>query len=238
MNRLLPAAQAAYTRLHKADAGCLQASQAAHLLRAGFQFDPAEFNLTANDVEQAQEHTDRILHTATAALFPFEEAGRTRLADTVQLLHLCQAVTVLPDAQRLEEEARKLVWVLSRLEPVFESLLELRRDCAALDILLQYRRRQVSADNLAATLDDLCAGIQERINSIQEQTGQIRYPFNHPAGQILVSQYLRNTEFHADPSELVLREGRSHVEKSVVLHQRLLGGLVLICEEVEHHAIP
>jgi hypothetical protein len=116
-------------------------------------------------------------------------------------------------------------------------LLELRKDCAALDTLLQYRRRKLSADNLAATLDELSAGIQERINSIQQQTESIRYPFEHPAGQIFVSQYFRNTEYHADPFELILREGNSHVEKSVALHQRLLGGLVAICEEVERHAI-
>jgi hypothetical protein len=237
MDRLLPAAQAAYARLHEADARFLQAAQAAHLLQAGFPFDPADFNLAGNDPEAAQMETTRVLRSANAALHPFEEAARLRLADTVQLLHLCQAVTVIPDAQRLEADAREWVWVLSRLQPVFEPLLELRKDCAALDILLQYRRRRVSADNLAATLEDLSAGIQERINAIQQQTESIRYPFEHPAGQIFVSQYLRNTQYHADPFELILREGNSHVEKSVALHQRLLGGLVVICEEVERHAV-
>ena len=237
MERLLPAAQAAYVRLHEADARFLQASQAAHLLQAGFQFDPADFNLAGNDPELAQTETAGALRSANADLQPFEDAARSRLADTVQLLHLCQAVTVIPDAQQLEADAREWVWVLSRLEPVFEPLLELRQDCAALDMLLQYHRRQMSADNLAATLDELSAGIQERINSIQRQTESIRYPFEHPAGQIFVSQYFRNTEFHSDPFELALREGNSLVEKSVALHQRLLGGLVVICEEVERHTV-
>jgi hypothetical protein len=103
-------------------------------------------------------------------------------------------------------------------------------------MLLQYRRRQASADNLAPTLEDLCAGIQEHINSIQQLTEQVRYPFEHSAGPIFVSHYLRNTEYHADPFELTLREGNCHVEKSVALHQRLLANLVLICEEVERRA--
>ena len=100
-------------------------------------------------------------------------------------------------------------------------------------MLLRYRRRQPAADNITPALENLCAGIQERINSIQELTAQIRYPFEHPVGQIMVGQYLRNTEYHANAFELTLREGNSHVGKSVVLHQRLLARLVLICEQVE-----
>ena len=149
----------------------------------------------------------------------------------MQLLLLCQSTTVIPDCRRLAEEARQLVWVLSRLAPVFEPLLELRKDCAALDALLRYRRRQHSADNVTPALEDLCAGIQERVNAIQQLTGQIRYPFEHAAGQVMVSQYLRNTEYHADPFELVLVACNCHVSKSMVLHQRLLALLVLICEQ-------
>ncbi len=237
MERLLPAAQAAYTKLHDADACALQACQAAHLLRAGFQFDPADFKLGAHDPEQAEAEARRAMDSASIALSPFEEAARSRLADTVQLLRLCQSITIIPDGRRLEEEARQQVWVLSRLSLIHEPLLELRKDCAALDILLQYCRRQASADNLMPTLENLCAGIQERINSIQQQTEQIRYPFEHPAGQIFVSQYLRNTEYHADPFELTLREGNRHIERSIALHQRLLANLVLICEEVERHVL-
>jgi hypothetical protein len=237
MERLLPEAQAAYPQLHEADARVLHAWQAAHLLRAGFQFDPADFKLLATDLEHAQAEAERGLRSASSLLFPFEEAARNRLADTVQLLRLCQSITIIPDGRRLEEESRQQVWVLSRLGPAFEPLLELRMDCAALDILLKYRRLQPAADNLTPTLEDLCAGIQERINSIQELTQQIRYPFEHPSGQIFVSQYLRNTEYHADPFELALREGNCHVEKSVLLHQRLLANLVQICEEVERHVL-
>lgn len=237
MERLLPVAQTAYAQLHDADARVLQASQAAHLLRAGFQFDPADFKLAAGDPEPALAEAERALDSANAALLPFEEAARARLAETVQLLRLCQSITIIPEGRRLEEEARQNVWVLSRLSPIHEPLLELRKDCATLDMLLQYRRRHASADNLDATLEDLCAGIQERINSIQQLTEQIRYPFEHPAGQIFVSQYLRNTEYHADPCELTLREGNHHVAKSVALHQRLLANLVSICEEVERHVL-
>ena len=123
MGRRLAEAQAAYAAIHEADARALQAGQAAHLLRAGFQFDPADFRLAAHDTELAQTEAERALRLANAALFHFEEAGRTRLADTVQVLHLCQSTTVIPDVRRLGEEARQLVWVLSRLAPVFEPLL-------------------------------------------------------------------------------------------------------------------
>lgn len=237
MDRLMPAAQTAYTRLHEADARFLQAHQAARLLEAGFQFDPADFQLTTDELEHAIAQTAEALRAANAGMFPFEDAARTRLGDTIQLLRLCQAITLIPDARRLDDEARQWVWVLSRLETVFEPLLELRKDCAALDMLLQYRRRQPSADNLAATLENLCADIQERVNAIQQLTESTRYPFAHPAGEIFVSQYLRNTEFCPDPFELALREGNRHVEKAIALHQRLLTALVAICENVERHVL-
>jgi len=126
-----------------------------------------------------------------------------------------------------------MIHVLLRLEKTFEALPALRADCAALEILLSYRQNQPAADNATTVIENLCTAVQQRVNDLQEQTRQMRYPFQKPAEQMLVGDYLRNKEYHADPCELLLREGKSHAEKLLNLHHRLLGNLVVICENVE-----
>ena len=170
---------------------------------------------------------------ADAQLQTFETAGKTRLLDTVQILRSPQVTALIPNAAKLHDEAREIIWILSRLSDTFEPLLELRKDCATLEVLLHYRRSQPAADNVTAALENLSTGIQERVNAIQELTAQIRYPFHHATEQVMVSEYARNKEYQADPFELTLREGKSHTEKLLNLHSRLLGNLVLICETVE-----
>jgi type VI protein secretion system component VasK len=101
---------------------------------------------------------------------------------------------------------------------------------------LSYRRSQTTAGNATATLENLCAGIQERVNAINEQAAQMRHPFAGATERALVSDYARNKEYHADAFELALREGRSYSEKLLNLYCRALARLVTICETVERIA--
>jgi hypothetical protein len=211
----------------------LTTSRAYHLLQAGFPFNPADLGLADFDTAPMQADAWQRLQTAEATLKQFEESARTRLADAIQLLRLPQVITPLPEAPQLREEARNMIWVLSRLDDVFPVLLELRRDCAALEALLRYRGEGHAADNLAFTFENLGIAMQERINQIQEKTSQIRYPFHHGDGEVFVSTHARNKEYHSDPMELALREGTSPVEKLIALYYRLLSRLVSIAEEVE-----
>jgi hypothetical protein len=233
MEALLPAAQKAFEEFNHAETRRWQARQAAQLLEAGFQFDPAEFGLADADAETVQTEARESLRAADAVLRTFETAAQGRLTNAVQLLRLPQVAAKIPNAAKLQDEAREMIFVLSRLGDFFELLLELREDCAVLEVLLLHRRSQPGADNLGAVLDSLATGIQERVNAIQEHARQVRYPFPDATEQTLLSDYARNKEYHADPFELALREGRSHFEKLSNLYCRILSRLVMICEEVE-----
>jgi Zn-dependent protease with chaperone function len=237
MEESLPAAQAALAEYVESDIRFLYAGEAAQLMGAGFHFDPADFALADNETLLAQADAIAAMQAADAILQPFEAAGKARLTDTVQLLRLPAVAALVPDAVKLQDEARQMIWVLSRLENSFAPLQELRRDCDTLEILLQYRRDQPVADNVTPVLESLCTGIQDRVNTLQEQTAQMRYPFHHATEEVMVNAYARNKEYHADPFELALREGRSHVEKLSDLYCRLLGKLVVICETVESAVI-
>jgi Zn-dependent protease with chaperone function len=233
MEESLPAARDAFAEFNHAESRRSQARQAAQLLDAGFQFDPAEFGLADTDTDTAQAGAEEPRGAADAVLRKFEAAAQCRLTDAVQLLRLPQVAAKIPNAAKLQDEAREMIFVLSRLGDFFEPLLELREDCAALELLLLHRRSQPAADNIGAVLDDIATAIQQRVNAIQEQARQVRYPFPHATERALLSDYARNKEYNADPFELALREGRSHVEKLLNLYCRILSWLVMICEEVE-----
>jgi Zn-dependent protease with chaperone function len=215
-----------------------QAEQAAQMLQAGFQFEPAEFGLPEDDFDVAQAEAQAALQSLDAELEPFETAGKTRLTDSIQLLRLPEFSAHIPDAAKLQDEARAMIWVLSRLGDVFEPLLELRKLCATLEAVFVYRRNQPAAENVAPVVENLCTEIQERVNIIQEKTSQIRYPFHHATEQVMVNEYARNKSYHSDPVELALREGQSHSEKLLNLYVRLLASLIVIGEEVERRVAP
>lgn len=236
MEKSLPTAREALAEFTCASTRRLQARQAAQLLEAGFHFDPAEFGLADVDAAQAETEADETLRAADPVLREFESAAQTRLADAVQLLRLPQIAAKFPHADQLQDEAREMIFVLSRLEECHQPLLELRETCAVMETILRHRRAQPAADNLAASLDNLATGIQERVNAIQERTRNLRYPFPHATNQALVGDYARNKEYHADPFELALREGRTHVEKLAALHCRVLSRLVMLGEAVERVA--
>ncbi|HWF19325.1 MAG TPA: M48 family metalloprotease [Verrucomicrobiae bacterium] len=238
MEESFASAEPAFAEFIDSEAKLLQAEQAAQLLQAGFQFEPADFGLTDNETENAQAEACAALEAADARLTSFESAAKTRLTNSIQLLRMPQFASQIPDATQLQDEAKAMIWVLSRFEEIFVPVLELRKLCAMLDLLLIYRKNQPAADNVAPVLESLCMEIQERVNLLQQKTAQIRYPFHHATEQVMVSEYARNKNYHSDPVGLALREGQSHVEKLLDLYVRLLANLVLIGEEVERCVAP
>lgn len=211
------------------------AEQAAQLVQAGFQLEPADFGLAEGDFDTMREEAFAALQSLDAAVTPFETLGKTRLTNSIQLLRLPEYAAQIPNAAKLQDEARAIIWVLSRMEELFQPLLELRKLSGALETVLAYRRTQPAAENVTAVIECLCMEIQERVNLLQANTAQTRYPFHHATEQVMVSEYARNKNYHSDPAELALREGQSHTEKLLKLYVRLLANLVAIGEEVERH---
>jgi Zn-dependent protease with chaperone function len=230
----LPRARLALAEYIHAETRRQLAAQASQLLQAGFQFDPSEFGLADDDLAQVQATAQATLHARGAELRAYQALGAARLSGIVQLLSAPQMAERIPNAAKRQAEAREIIWVLSRLGELLEPLQELRTDSAMLELLLRYGREQPAAENVAAALENLSTGIQERVNLLQEQTAQIRYPYPHAMGEIMVSEYARNKDYHANPFELAAREGKSHAEKLLDLYARLLGNLILICEFVEN----
>jgi Zn-dependent protease with chaperone function len=238
MGEMLPAVELAYDVFKDADERLLQAGRASHLLQAGFAFNPADFDMADTDITNEVEKARQAFDAAGAGLQAFEEAGKARLTATLQLLGLPLTATPIPNAVQLQEEARQMIWTLTRLGDAFGLLLEIRRDCEALETLLRYRAEGQRAENLTATLANLCTGIEQRVDQVQQKLTQMRYPFQHTTEQVFINEYARNKEYHPDPFELVLREGQSHTEKLIALYYRLLSNLILIAEQVEKSITP
>ncbi|MDB6109370.1 MAG: Peptidase Ste24p [Pedosphaera sp.] len=238
MKEMLPATGEAYNAFKDADERLLQASEASYLLQAGFAFNPADFGVADTEINNEVEKAREAFHAAGAGLEAFEEAGKARLTAAIQLLGLPLMATPIPNAAQFQEEARQMIWTLARLGDAFGLLLEIRRDCDALETLLRFRAEGQRAENLTATLASLGMGIEKRVDQVQQKMAQTRYPFQHTTEQVLVNDYARNKEYHPDPFELVLREGQSHTEKLIALYYRLLSHLILIAEQVERSLTP
>lgn len=235
MEGLLPTAQDAYNALKLADEKVLLARQSAFLVQAGYPYNPADFGTETLDTGEALAAAQSDFDAAVTLLQPFEAAAKTRLLAALQLLRLPLVATSIPDAVKLQDHAKQMSWVLSRLAPAFDPLLELRRECASLEVLLQYR--QSHGANTLSEIDNLLTRIQELLNKIQESVGTIRYPFQHASQNLFVSDYARNKEYDSDPYQRLLREGNSHVEKLIALYYRLLGNLITVAETVESHVV-
>ncbi|EEF58085.1 M48 family metallopeptidase [Pedosphaera parvula] len=237
MHDILPAAVTAYNSLKDADDRLIRSLQALHLLDGGCTFNPEDFGVAGQEIKKAVEVAQEEFDTAVNAFKPFEEAGRLRINDAIQLLRLPQIAASIPEGTQLQDESRQMIWTLSRLGETFGQVLELRKDCATLEVLLHYRQEQANAGTLEAEIEVLSIGIQESINQLQTKLSQVRYPFSHTTENVFVSDYARNKDYHSVPSQLLLREGTSHVEKLIGLYQRLLSNLIAICETVEKNAV-
>jgi hypothetical protein len=230
---LAPALQADRAAINAADDRLLRATEARELLRAGFSFNPGDFGLADGDIDSSLAAARKDFETAAGRMGEFRKAGRIRLSDAIQLLRLSEFGNALPDAAQFQEASRELVYTLSCMAEIFAALLELRWECASLDIILRYRERGERGDHLTGSLDQLARQIRSRVDLIQQKIGQVRYPFHSSTERVLIGEYVRNKEYHPDPYELVLREGRSHIGRLFALYHRLLGALVTIAEDVE-----
>ena len=233
MRELHEAAMEAQATFQYADSQLLRAHQAAQLFRAGFSFEPSELGVSDLDPDQAIADALALRREALEKLKPFFQAGQLRLSSAVHLLVHPRIARHVPNAGRLQDDTRELIWVLARMEGSLALLPALQEDCAILEMLLRYRTEQPGHSTLNSLLLTLCENIQKTVDRIQSETCHIRYPFRHATEQVLVGEYARNKDYHPDPLEQVRREGQSHVDKIGALHQRILATLVLLAETVE-----
>jgi Zn-dependent protease with chaperone function len=223
--------------LKQVDATMLQAIQANALLQAGVMVDLESFPLCQCDlaglpdlpgaIHAAQEQLGR-------AVEPFDQAAGARLLTALSLLRTPEVTAVMPNTQQLQDEVIDLLHVFGRLGAVFPSLLELRREFAGLQTLLD-ARPQNNSELMDAAVSDLTRRVNEHLARIRAALGSVAYPFEHVKGRITIADYAQGKTYDPDPALMAASGARSHLEMLFALYHRVLGRLIAIATEVEQH---
>jgi hypothetical protein len=151
----------------------------------------------------------------------------------LQLIRLPRLIAAFPEAQRMRTQAYELLSVLARLGEIAGPLAELRKECSALQVLLQYRQDHPRS----GPCDALCSKLNTRIlassNRIRAAISSVKFPFAHHRGALTLGDYMLSRETHEEPFQRTLLEARGQYERLSALYNRILASLVVTSEWVE-----
>jgi len=199
------------------------------LAKAGFRVDSAEFGLPASATSSAEQEVAarNLLEETTAAteerlekLEPFMVALRQRVQPLLWLAQTDGKASSSEDPN----ETGKLFRLLAAICVEMRNAHELGSRLNAFMVLAQNRAKgsaelHKAMSELAAELQSLIAGIQERLKDFQ-------YPFPHARGVLTVAEYIRSEESLEHEWHRLYVDGGAHVERLFALHYRLVGQLL------------
>jgi hypothetical protein len=237
LQEMLPQAQASLAAFQQADARVLSAWQAIHLAQVGFLFAPAQTETALADPEGIYAAAVLARQDATPEVNGFEKAAISRMILCLQLIRLPRLIAAFPEALKMRTQAYELLSVLAVLGEIAGPLGELRKDCSALQVLLQHRQNHPRSE----PCDALCSKLNTRIlgssNRIRAAVSRVKFPFAHPRGAITLGDYILSRETHEDPFQRTLLAARSQYERLSALYNRILASLVVVSEWVESKVV-
>ncbi|MEY2430156.1 MAG: hypothetical protein QOJ40_3041 [Verrucomicrobiota bacterium] len=237
MQTLLPQAQAALLAFQDADASMLAAWQAVYLAQVGFLFAGGRTELPPSDPEGLYAAALRARQEAAHELERFEQSAVSRMVLSLQLIRLPRLIAASPEALKMRTQAYELLSVLALLGEIAGPLGELRRECSALQVLLEHREKRPRS----AACEALCSKLNTRIlgssNRIRAAVWRTKFPFAHARGVITIGEFIQSRETHEDPFQRTLLEAGSQYERLFTLYKRIFASLILISEWVENKVI-
>ena len=237
MQDLLPQAQASLVAFQRADERVLSAWQAIHLAQVGVLFAPAQTEIALADPEGIYAAALHARHDAARDANAFEQKAISRMILCLQLIRLPRLIAVFPEALKMRTQAYELLSVLAVLGEISGPLGELRKECSALQVLLQHRQNHSRSE----ACDVLCSKLNTRIlgssNRIRAAVSSVKFPFAHSRGAITLGDYILSRETHEDPFQRTLLAARGQYERLSALYNRILASLVVVSEWVESKVV-
>ncbi len=231
MQKRLPQAQAALLAFQEADAEVLSAWQAVYLAQVGFLFAPGE--IAPTDPEGLYTTAALARQESAHELDAFEQCAVSRMIFGLQLIRLPRLTAAFPEALKMRTQAYELLSVLALLGEIAGPLGELRKECSALQVLLQHRENHARSEACEALCSKLNTRILGSSNRIRAAVWRTKFPFAHARGVITVGEYIQSRETHEDPFQRTLLEAGCQYERLFTLYRRIFAGLVLVSEWVE-----
>ena len=217
------------------DARLLRVMQADALVQAGLEVEPATIGLERADLAALMSARNTIgaqQEQLGRALEPFELLAKQRLTAALSLLRTPAIAAAISNTQQLQDEVLDLFHAFGKLSAAFPSLLEMRRECAVLQALLNVRNTSSSLplnEALAASAERC----QQHLARIHEVLGSTQYPFEEGGRHTTIVEHARAKQYDPDPASMTRKEVESHLQALVALYYRLLGRLVAIASQVE-----
>jgi Zn-dependent protease with chaperone function len=230
------AAEQTHQRFGEADSRLLDFTNALHLLQTGFRIKPKEFHLPKSSIEAAEKALTEVrqeLQQLTDELAPYGASARTWLATALRLLHAPEIAAKLEQGAALQQQARELAPVLSRLGQVLEPLNQVRLKFSAVAVLLANRESSSKTKEVDECIRSLTGELQQTLADIHARLAGLPYPFRHARGRISLSDYIRDEGAHSTELERLGGQCSVGLDRVFGLYHCVLGCMVLIAEHVE-----
>jgi hypothetical protein len=211
-------------------------SQAEALLQAGFKIKAGDFALpepTAKGVGMARADALLKITQRRSALEAALIATRERLVAALRGYFL----EPLPDGIRSEAagEIERLVRIVSRLDTMEGSIVNLRNLLSAFELLLRNNPKEGNTKFFHAAR--ACgAAIAHETARIAESVNGLEYPFDHARGAVPLSDFLVESAGHSDESILAFLRGQALLNRLLTLYFRITGRLAQLALELEKTA--
>jgi Zn-dependent protease with chaperone function len=211
--------------LLKADGQAIAASNALHLLNAGFVVNPENFGLKKGTREEA-EATQRQADSQVAQ-------ARTRLGEPLGF-----ASALFGDAVRAaqanditaREQLNLLADLISRFPNITDSLLRLHKQIPALELLLLNAQNASNSSFWNEVAGKLATSIGADTVAILTAFSDCEYPFRHARGNVLLSDFLCDWQEPNAQIGAIFERGRCVFGRSLTLHYRVLARLAYLVE--------
>lgn len=215
--------------LLKADGEAVDASNALHLLNAGFVINPKDFGLkkgTREEAEAAQRQADSEVAQA-----------RTKLAEPLTVMS-----ALFGDAVRAaqanditaREQLHLLADLISRFPNIADSLLRLHKQTSALELLLFNAQNASNSPFWNEVAGKLATSIDADTAAILSAFSGCEYPFRHARGNILLSDFLCDWQEANEQIGAIFHRGRRVFLRSLTLHYRVLARLAWLVEHAKY----
>jgi Zn-dependent protease with chaperone function len=216
----------------------IKVAAARAMLKAGFKFKTAEFGVTKATIECAEEAAGEI----TTDLEKLDEQLSIRESATIRRIHAALSLLenenifeLVQDAATWRDESREVYSIARHVgRIVIPALAAALKGHQALIAVLskwpgneQNPKMHDAALRAGKTLSGSLARLRDALGD------EITYPFEHREGAITLAQYALPEIPDAKDINGLLNVGGEVIDKTIPMHYRLVGRLMLAAEAVE-----
>jgi hypothetical protein len=235
MSQLGGAYRELYKRYDELDTQLIWTDQLLPLVRARIYPNLPNMPVRYDSAHQALSGRAWIVNemaTLAGQMETFETAASLRLFDALTLFLHPDVVAKIENGVLIQEEAQRLLTVVSLISQHLTSLLLMRNNNAALGAIVEHISNEVD-QSLFHDIVDLGKRLYDQIVFLRPFYGQLLYPFDHAGGPKSIADFILPKVPAADNIGNVHEAAEEMSERLLEIYSRGLGRLCEIADRVE-----